>query len=92
MLGYFYGRAGRRQDALRLLHEAEVKHLFGPFGRSLVHLGLGDYHQASLLLQQAYDQKLFPEFGWTLKVGSIWDPLRPDPGFQSLLRRMNLSG
>ena len=48
---------------------------------------LGDKVQAFVLLEKAYEKHDGGMF--TLKVHPWWDPLRDDPRFQDLLRRMN---
>jgi hypothetical protein len=47
----------------------------------------GDKEQAFEWLQKGYDQRDF--FITQLKVDPIYDPLRSDPRFHSLLRRLN---
>jgi len=48
---------------------------------------LGDKDQAFAWLEKAYKEHVGPMV--TLKVDPAWDPLRSDPRFQDLLRRMN---
>jgi len=56
--------------------------------RALAHLRLGDHDRALAWLEKLYEQRA----PWirTLKVEPLWDPLRADPRFQSLIRRANL--
>ena len=52
-----------------------------------VYAGLGQKDQAFAWLEKAYQQR---EYNLVmLKIGPFFDPLRSDPRFQSLLRRMN---
>ena len=49
---------------------------------------LGEKDEASRELNEAYD-KQESDFIW-LKVDPLMDPLRDDPGFQDLMRRVGL--
>jgi len=54
----------------------------------LAYLGLGEYDQAFLWLQEAYkEQSNILQF---LKVHPFFDPVRDDPRFKDLLRRIGL--
>ena len=46
-----------------------------------------NFHQAFEWLERGYQER---ELGPWLRVELQWDPLRDDPRFQDLLRRMNL--
>ena len=53
-----------------------------------VYAQLGENDQALAQLEKAYQQR---DGGlWNIKVDPVWDPIRDDPRFQDLLRRMNL--
>jgi len=89
-LAYAYGRAGDRARALAAL--ADLKKMspggeVAPFNQALVYLGLGDRARALDYFEQAYaanSQSLV----W-LKVDRIYDPLRSDPRFVALMKRLN---
>jgi len=89
-LAYAYGRAGDRARALAAL--ADLKKMspggeVAPFNQALVYLGLGDRARALDYLEQAYaanSQSLV----W-LKVDRIYDPLRSEPRFVALMKRLN---
>jgi len=86
-----YARAGRRNDALRLLGELQKRRKAGyvPAGAFVnAYLGLGDNGQAFVWLDQAYkEQSNILQF---LKVHPYFDPIRGDPRFADLVRRIGL--
>ena len=89
-LGHAYGLAGRREEAKNILAElnelAKQKYV-PPVQIAFVHIGLGENDRALELLEQAYRER-----SWELvfvRVEPWVDPLRSDPRFQDLLRRVN---
>jgi tetratricopeptide (TPR) repeat protein len=84
-LARMYALAGQKQQALNLLRETqEVERLQAEV--ALVYLALGDRDAAIGSLREAAarrDGNLV-----LLKVNSEWDPLREDPRFKDLLKRM----
>ena len=86
-----YAHAGRRTDALRLLAELQKRRKAGyvPAGAFVnAYLGLGDNEQAFVWLEQAFqEQSNILQF---LKVHPFFDPVRADPRFADLLRRVGL--
>ncbi len=88
-LAYAYGAAGERDKARSALAELKRISLNGEptaFNLALVSLGLGERAKAVAYLEQAR-QADTEWLGW-LKLGRIFDPLRSEPGFQELLRRI----
>jgi serine/threonine-protein kinase len=89
-LAYAYGKAGDRARAMALLEELRRISPGGepaPFNLALVHLGLGDRQRALDELEQAYaasSQSLV----W-LKIDRIYDPLRSEPRFVALMRKLH---
>lgn len=49
-------------------------------------MGLGEKDRAFEWQEKAYEERVFLHH---LKVWPLWDPLRDDPRFRDLLRRMN---
>ena len=89
-LGFAYGMAGRRREALEILarlDKASRDRFVSPQSFAVVHLGLGDREKALAWLEKAYDQHAFEVLGFS---GEIFDHLRDDPRFQDLLRRLRL--
>jgi len=86
-----YAHGGRRGDALRLLAELKERRKAGyvPAGAFvLAYLGLGENDQAFAWLERAYnEQSNILQF---LKVHPFFDPIRADPRFADLVRRVGL--
>jgi TolB-like protein len=86
-----YARAGRRADARRVLDElirrAETTYV-PPAAFVTTHIGLGDVDGAFRWLERAYTERSNIMRG--LKVNPSLDPLRGDPRFADLLRRVGL--
>jgi tetratricopeptide (TPR) repeat protein len=89
-LGNTYARAGRVKEArecLRKLKERSRGSDVGAYGTALIHAGLGEKDEAFEWLEKAYEER---DKGMAfLRVDPTLDPLRSDPRFQDLLRRMN---
>ena len=90
-LGYAYGVAGQRKEALEVLARLERlsrTSYVQPYLFALVHLGLGGKDEAFRWLEQAVnehsDELLF------VRVDPALDSLRDDPRFKVLLRRMGI--
>jgi tetratricopeptide (TPR) repeat protein len=91
-LVWAYAHTGRRADALRLLEELKKRQQTGyvPAG-AFVHayLGLGDNDEAFAWLERAYGEQ--SNILIYLKVFPLFDPLRGDPRFKDLVRRVGLN-
>lgn len=86
-----YAHAGRRRDALRLLAELKRRRAAGyiPAGAFVnAYLGLGDKEQAFYWLEQAYKER--SNILQFLKSHPYFDPIRSDPRFADLIRRVGL--
>lgn len=87
-----YAQAGRRTDALRLLGELKdrSKKEYVPAGAFVnAYSGLGNKDDAFAALELAYkEQSNILQF---VKVHPFLDPLRDDPRFKDLVRRVGLS-
>jgi pentatricopeptide repeat protein len=86
-----YAHAGRRDDALRLLAELKRRGKAGyvPAGAFVnAYLGLGENDEAFAWLERAYkEQSNMLQF---VKVHPFFDPIRGDPRFADLVRRVGL--
>jgi TolB-like protein/DNA-binding winged helix-turn-helix (wHTH) protein/Tfp pilus assembly protein PilF len=89
-LAYAYARSGQREDAVRILNNLKDRG-HGAFSNApeiaLVYVGLGDKDQAMAWLEKAYAERFNP--GVLLRP--CFDPLRSDPRFRDLLRRIGIS-
>jgi TolB-like protein/DNA-binding winged helix-turn-helix (wHTH) protein/Flp pilus assembly protein TadD len=92
ILGLVYGLAGRKDDATRVLNELlelNKKRYVTPAALANVYVGLGDKEQTFFWLEKAYEERSY--YIAYLNVFPIVDPLRSDPRFKDLLRRVGLS-
>ncbi len=90
VLAYVYAVAGRRGEALRILDEikkSSERSYVPPVAVAMTYVGLGDKQEALAWLEKAFAEHATALD--TLKVDPNFDPLRSDPRFQDLLRRMN---
>ena len=83
---------GRRSDALRLLAELKRRRKAGYIPAAAfvnAYLGLGDNEQAFYWLERAYkEQSNILQF---VKSHPYFDPIRSDPRFADLARRVGLA-
>jgi len=93
LLATAYARAGHRTEALRLINELKRRRqtTYIPAGAFInPYMGLGDYDQAFVWFEKAYEEK--SNILQFLKVHPFFDPVRRDPRFVDLLRRVGLDG
>ena len=91
-LVWAYAHTGRRADALRLLGELKKRRQRGyvPAGAFVnAYLGLGDNDEAFAWFERAYEEQ--SNILIYIKVSPWFDPLRGDPRFQDLVRRVGLN-
>jgi len=90
ILAFAYARSGRRAEAQKILRHlenlAEQGHRQDE-NMVIVYLGLGDKEKSLAYMEKEYTERSTGLMG--LKVHPMFDPLRSDPRFQGLLRRMN---
>jgi hypothetical protein len=90
MKAYVYGRCGKQQQAERAFAQwkrgsADV----GPFVPLHAYIATGRKEEALALIEKSYREH--SNLVTTLKVEPALDPLRGDPRFQELLRRVGLA-
>ena len=90
-LGHVYAVSGKREQASRtlekLLELSRQRHI-DPCAIAAIYVGLGELDKAFEWLERAY--KARSEWLLLLKVEPVYDPLRSDPRYQGLLRRIGL--
>jgi serine/threonine-protein kinase len=86
-----YGRSGNRDRAKEHLEELGVRAAQGyvsAMWMALIHLGLGDLDSVFDCLDRAFEER---DGSLILITAAVeFDPVRGDPRFNSLLRRMGL--
>jgi TolB-like protein/DNA-binding winged helix-turn-helix (wHTH) protein len=80
------GIRGYWRKRLEQLQEDAKQRDVAPLTFASLYARLGEADKAFPLLEAAFQQRV-PRLAW-IKAQSVWDPLRSDPRFQSLLRRM----
>jgi tetratricopeptide (TPR) repeat protein len=90
-LAHAYALAGRRSEARGIVEELEKlerSEFIHPMTMALAYTGLGDLDRAFWWLERGYRERdLRPPL---LQADPVFDPLRRDPRFADLLRRMDL--
>jgi TolB-like protein/tetratricopeptide (TPR) repeat protein/tRNA A-37 threonylcarbamoyl transferase component Bud32 len=92
-----YAMTGRTADARRIMRRLESG---GPPGDALhpwfiatAYVALGDHEKAMDWLEKAYDARILflPNLRRERTAGGTFQPLRTNPRFQALLRKLNLA-
>ena len=90
-LSYAYARSGRRQEAegmLKQWKELEKTNYVANYWMAITYAALGDKDAAFAALEKAY--QAHDRFLPRLKTDPFMDPLRDDPRFADLVRRIGL--
>lgn len=91
-LGYTYARSGQRDEAIKILNQLHEREKRGeyilPLGIAWIYIGLGDKDQAFVWLDKSFEER--SDGMREIKTNPIYDPLRSDRRFTSLLQRMKL--
>lgn len=88
-LGYADAVTGRRAEAQKVLDDLSKKKYVPAIAAATIYTGLGQRDKAFQWLEKSYEEHDSGPFSF-VKVYPIFDPLRSDPRFSDLLRRMNL--
>jgi TolB-like protein/tetratricopeptide (TPR) repeat protein len=91
-LGHAHGvfnRRGRARETLKQLHELSQRRFVSAYDFAIVFVGLGEVEQAFEWLEKACEERSFSML-MSLKSEPRLDPLRSDPRYQRLLRRVGL--
>jgi adenylate cyclase len=91
VLAHAYASAGNKSEARKILQdllERSRTRYIPSYWVALIFVGLGDIDQSIAWLERAYEERS----SWLVWIGvePRFDPLRTDPRFVSLLRRMRL--
>jgi len=89
-LGHAYAVVGRREDALGIvarLKQPSQQKLIPSWGIATIYIGLDNKDEAFVWLEKALVDHLPPLV--YIQTDPVLDPLRSDPRFQALVRRMD---
>ena len=86
-LGRVYALSGKRGQAIAILNKLKTTEKYvSPTELAILYAALGDKEKAFASLKKAYTERDFQLT--SLKVEPGYDPLRDDPRFQDLMRRV----
>ena len=89
-LAHTYAMAGRQDEARQILTELEANYTtWDTWFIALIYVALGENDQAFRWLEVAYGPPNHPYLPW-IRCVPVFKPLRDNPRFNDLLRRMNL--
>ena len=83
------GEHGKAQEMIAELNQMSLRRFVSPFCTALIYLGLGDKERALDGLKKAYEAR--SQWLTFLKVDKVFDPLRSDPRFIELLKKVGLN-
>ena len=91
-LGYGYAATGKRAEAEKVisrLNQLSTREFVSPVWMAKIYSGLGEKDKAFASLERAYQDRSIVSVTY-IKTNPMLDPLRTDPRFGELLRRLNL--
>ena len=89
-LGYIYARAGKRDDANKVLQDLDriaADQYVPAYGRAVIHAALGNIEKALAWFEKAYEERSFLAY---LKVDPAVDNIRDEKRFTAILDKMGL--
>ena len=90
-MGWILARAGEVEEARQIAADLDLRaeqEFVTPFRRAMIHIGLGDHDRAFALLDEAVEIR--DSQAVLLNIWAVFDPIRDDPRFDTLIRRMGL--
>jgi hypothetical protein len=90
VLGFIHGRAGRCREANQVIEELRqrsTRQYVSPMLEALIALGMGELDQAFDRLEKSYVERA--QMLSEVQAEPAFDPLRHDPRYADLLRRLN---
>jgi len=92
LLARSLAKAGQREEAIhereKLIAQSAIRYV-PEVGLAIVHAALGENEEALTRLEKDFaERSLFPPF---YAVDPVFDDLRDDPGFDELVRRVELA-
>jgi tetratricopeptide (TPR) repeat protein len=92
LLGHAYAESGRRDEAIKIINELNERaknEYISPYDLAIIYVGLRDKDRTLEQLARAYEDRA----GWiiNINVDPMFDPIRSEPRFVELVRRMKLS-
>jgi TolB-like protein/DNA-binding winged helix-turn-helix (wHTH) protein/Flp pilus assembly protein TadD len=87
-LAYAYAISNKRNEAVKILNDLKTRSTRNASEIALMYVGLGEKNEAMKWLEKAYEEHFNP----SILVRPAFDPLRSDPRFQNLVRRIGLPG
>lgn len=90
-LGSAYAASGQKDEALEMLNQLDKlskERYVSSFNRAYIYIALGDMDQAFEYLEKSYvEREILLTY---IKVWPYYDPIRSDPRFKALLKKMGL--
>lgn len=89
--GYLHGLLGERSQALQIIEQFKAiskQHFVPGFYIALVYAGLGDNDQAFAGLEKSIEER-FIRLAYLARE-PLWDPIRSDPRFAEIVRRVGI--
>jgi serine/threonine protein kinase/tetratricopeptide (TPR) repeat protein len=89
--GYAYAKTGRREkaeEAIKKLRDLEKTEPVDSYSFAMVYVGLGDKDKAFVELEKSFNERGY--YVPLLRVDPLMDPLRDDPRFIDLVKRIGL--
>lgn len=88
LLSYAYALSGDEAKANSELKKTLATHSdLDPYWLALIYIAMNNHNEALNQLEKGYDRKII--YMITLKIGEDFDPIRSEPRFKALLKKLN---